>query len=87
MWKTKWKNQTKCVLSKVGKIQKARVKSGDQLLWTQKNTHNVMDGVSATKENEQGNKKDLTKTNARCHANTRRDRGLAAKIEKQQDLH
>ena len=39
MWKAKWKNQTKSLLSKVGKIQKSQVKSGDHKRHTQGGTH------------------------------------------------
>jgi hypothetical protein len=39
MWKAKWKNQTKSLLSKVGKIQKSQVKGGDHKRHTQGGTH------------------------------------------------
>ena len=61
MWKANEKNQRKSLLSNVGKIQMSSVKSDDLMLWKHGNTHNKINGVSATKEVSK-EQKDLAKT-------------------------
>ena len=63
------------------------VKDGDQPKMTETHAKHKTNGVSVTKENEQGNQNVLTKTNARVTPTQERPWLWLQNFEKQQDLH